>query len=646
MCGICGTFSYGGAELADRDLVRAMAARMSHRGPDDDGFYFDRSLGLGFRRLSIIDVAGGHQPMPNENATVWVTLNGEIYNFRELRFELEQLGHVFRTRSDTEVVVHGYEEWGDECVTHLNGMFGLAVWDAPRQRLLLARDHFGVKPLYFFANEARVAWASEIKALLADPSIPREVDREALDLFLSFRFVPSPSTMLRGIRKLAPGHRLVADRDGHRVERYWRQPPGAETQLDETAYIALIQERLEGAVRRQMMSDVPIGALLSGGLDSAAVVAIMTRHASKPVHTFSVGFTDGAELNELDDARRTATLFGTDHHALALASTDFVDGLAQAIWYLEEPISSVAPLSMYLVCRLAREHVKVVLTGQGADEPFCGYHRYLGERYGAAYRRIPAGLRQHILEPLVNALPRAERLKRAAACLNSEDVVDRFTAIYAVFDQALRANLWRASERPRDFERLAPRVIEYWRGGIETLDPLVQMSFIDARLSLPDDFLIYGDKMAMAASVEARVPFLDLELMATAESLPPSLRIRGPQRKYIYRKVVSKWLPRELLARPKRGFDAPTGRWFRHDLASFMERALLSNDSACPTYFNPDVMRDLLRSHVSGQRDHRRQLYNLLVFELWHRQFISGEAPADVALSFPAGAHAGSLKRA
>jgi asparagine synthase (glutamine-hydrolysing) len=641
MCGICGTFSYSDAQPANDQLVRAMAARMSHRGPDDEGFHFDRSTGLGFRRLSIIDVEGGHQPIGNEDGTVCVTLNGEIYNYRELRAELEHHGHVFGTRTDTEVIVHGYEEWGDDCVTHFNGMFGLAVWDARRERLLLARDHFGVKPLYYFGDEVRLSWASEIKALLADPSIPREVDHEALDLFLSFRFVPSPSTLLRGVRKLAPGHRLVADRSGYKVERYWRPRPQVDERLTEADYVAILQERLEAAVRRQMMSDVPIGALLSGGLDSAVVVAIMSQCSDQPVRTFSVGFTDGGALNELPDAQRTAALFGTEHHGLALASTDFVEGLARAVWYLEEPISSVAPLSMYLVCRLAREHVKVVLTGQGADEPFCGYHRYLGERYGAAYRRVPVVLRQRLIEPLVQSLPRGERLKRAAACLNSEDVVERFTAVYAVFGQALRAKLWRPSERPRGFEHLAPEVVGYWRQGVEDLDPLVQMSFVDARLSLSDDFLIYGDKMAMAASVEARVPFLDLDMMAAAEALPPALRIRRWRRKYIYRKVVTKWLPKEILARPKRGFDAPTDQWFRHDLADFVGRTLLSDSSACPVYFNPDVIRGLLRDHVSGRHDHRRQLYNLLVFETWHRQFIAGEVPSAAGELLPPRVHAG-----
>lgn len=621
MCGICGTFMYADVRLPNQDIVRAMTGRMTHRGPDDEGFHFSNTVGLGFRRLSIIDIQGGHQPISNEDGSIWVTLNGEIYNYRELRVDLEACGHVFRTRTDTEVIVHGYEEWGDDCVSHFNGMFGLAVWDSRLERVLLARDHFGVKPLYYCSNAERLSWASEIRALLADPSIPSVVERESIDQFLRFRFVPSPATMLRGVFKLPPGHRLLADRKGSRVERYSCPRRGATEVLSERDYVVLLQDRLETAVRRQMMSDVPVGALLSGGLDSAVVVAIMKQCAKNPVHTFSVGFEDGGVLNELEDARRTAALFGTEHHMLTLTSGDFVEGLEETIWKLEEPIGSISALSMYRVCALAHQHVKVVLTGQGADEPFCGYQRYLGERYGGAYRRVPRIVRRWLVEPLVQSLPGTERLKRAVMCLGEQDVVPRFASVYSMFGEALLASLWRPSECPEGTEEAARRVVRYWQDGIEDRDPLVQMSFIDSRLSLSDDFLTYGDKMAMAASVEARVPFLDLDMMAATEGLPASLRVRRWQRKYIYRKVVAKWLPKEIMMRPKRGFDAPTGLWFRETLSGFLRQTLLSTSSVCPAYFNPDVIQRLLGDHMSGQRDHRQQIYSLLVFELWHRQF-------------------------
>src|SRR5258708_17077407 len=386
-----------------------MLSTIVHRGPDEERPYLDGQVAIGIRRLSIKDAKGGRQSNSNEDQTVRVVLNGEIYNFPELRRELEGKGHFFKTRSDTEVIVHAYEEWGDSCVTHLNGIFGFALWDSRKRRLLLARDAFGVKPLYYYDDGRRVAWASEVKALLADSTIPREVDTEALDLFLTFRFVPSPFTMFAGICKLPPGHRLIADANGSRVERYSFIGITNPGKLTETDWIALLQERLEAAVRRQMMSDVPIGALLSGGVDSGVVVAIMSELTDQPVRTFTVGFEGADDVNELEEARKTAAIFRTKHEQVLLTSLDYQQLLQKAIWHLDEPIATTSALAMYSVCQLARKHVTVALTGQGADEPFAGYPRYLGERYGALYRRVSPSVREHLLRPLVESLPRRER---------------------------------------------------------------------------------------------------------------------------------------------------------------------------------------------------------------------------------------------
>jgi asparagine synthase (glutamine-hydrolysing) len=511
MCGIAGWYSRKPVENGSI-LMKRMLSEIVHRGPDEEGQYLDGPIALGIRRLSIIDVEGGHQPLSNEDGTVWVVLNGEIYNFQDLRRELEAKGHVFKTRSDTEVIVHGYEEWGDDCVSHLNGMFGLAVWDAKKQRLLLARDHFGVKPLYYYADRSRLAWASEIKALLVDSTIPREVDRRALDLYLTFRFVPSPHTMFANIRKLAPGHRLIQDATTCRVERYFHPPKEQQRDhLSESDWIALLQERLEKAVRRQMISDVPIGALLSGGVDSGAVVAIMSQLTDHPVRTFTVGFADSDDINELKEARATAALFGTEHEEVILGSLDYQDLLQKAIWHMDEPIATTSALAMYSVCRLAREQVTVVLTGQGADEPFAGYPRHWGERYGSLYRGLPPLLRDRTIRPLIEALPRQERLKRAARSLAIENITERFAKVYAVFSETMKQELWQPGMLPEGrFEHVC-EVIDYWRTGMENADPLVQMTYVDTRLSLSDDLLTYGDKMSMAASIEARVPFLDLD---------------------------------------------------------------------------------------------------------------------------------------
>lgn len=623
MCGIAGWYRRGQVENGP-GLIKGILSEIVHRGPDDEGYYLDGPIALGIRRLSIIDVEGGHQPLCNEDRTVWVVLNGEIYNFQELRRELEGKGHVFSTRTDTEVIVHGYEEWGDDCVSHLNGMFGLAVWDARKRRLLLARDHFGVKPLYYYSNGNRLVWASEIKALLVDPAIPREVDRRALDLYLTFRFVPAPHTMFANIRKLAPGHRLIQDETSCRVERYFFPPSGDQqnNRCSESDWIALLQERLEGAVRRQMISDVPIGALLSGGVDSGAVVAIMSQITQHPVRTFTVGFADSDDINELKEARATAALFGTNHEEVILGSLDYQDLLQKAVWHMDEPIATTSALAMYSVCRLAREHVTVVLTGQGADEPFAGYPRHWGERYGSIYRGLYPSLRDRMIGPLIESLPRQERLKRAVRSLAIEDITERFARVYAVFSEAMKDELWQPGMLPEDrFEHVC-EVINYWRKGVEDADPLVQMTYVDTRLSLSDDLLTYGDKMSMAASIEARVPFLDLDYMRAIEALPPSLRIRGMTNKYIHKKAIAKWLPPEVIGRKKRGFDTPVDSWFRSELTGYVREMLLSTDAACPVYFQSSAIDRLIREHVSGRQDHRRQLYALLIFELWHRQFI------------------------
>ncbi len=626
MCGIVG---WHGGQDAEQDsvLLKSMLSALVHRGPDDEGQYLAGCVALGVRRLSIIDVQGGHQPIPSEDRTVWATLNGEIYNFQELRAELEAKGHVFATRSDTEVIVHGYEEWGDECVARLNGIFGLAVWDSRRRRLLLARDHFGVKPLYYYGDGRRLTWASEIKALLADPAIPRRVDLDALDLYLTFRFVPSPHTMFAHICKLPPGHRLIKDEGGCRVERYAHDGTAGDDHQTEREWVALLQERLEAAVRRQMMSDVPIGALLSGGIDSAAVVAIMSRYTDRQVRTFTVGFQDGDDVNELEEARRTAALLGTAHEEVLLGSLDYQRLLEKIAWHLDEPIATTSALAMYSVCQLARQHVTVVLTGQGADEPFAGYPRYLGERYGARYRGLPTGARENVLRPLVEALPRCERVKRAVRSLGTEDVTERFAQVYAVFSEPMKAALWRPGMAPRHGALRMRKVIDYWRRGVENRDPLVQMTYVDARLSLSDDLLTYGDKMSMATSIEARVPFLDVEFMRAAEALPASLRIRRTTQKYIHKRVIAKWLPREIIGRRKRGFETPVDRWFRSELSGYVQQTLLAPDAACPIYFRPAAIEALIGEHISGRQDHRRQLFSLLMFELWHRQFIGAAAP-------------------
>ena len=432
--------------------------------------------------------------------------------------------------------------------------------------------------------------------------------------------------MFSGIRKLPPGHLLISEEGGSRIERYSRRGIADFGRLSEQDWTCILEDQLARAVKRQMMSDVPIGALLSGGVDSGAIVAIMSGLTERSVNTFTVGFAAGEDINELAEARATAAIFGTSHKEVVLTSLDYQQLLQKMIWHLDEPIATTSALAMYSVCQLARRHVTVVLTGQGADEPFAGYPRYLGERYGSLYRRVPGMVRENLVRPLIERLPRNERFKRAVRSLGTSSVVERFAQIYALFPDSQKASLWRSHAEPEDGSQNVRNVIDYWRRDVEGLDPLIQMTYVDARLWLSDDLLTYGDKMSMAASVEARVPFLDVEYMRAVEALPPSLRIRGLTQKYIHKKVIAKWLPEEIIRRPKRGFDTPVDRWFRSELSGFVRSMLLGRDAACPLFFRPEAIETLLEEHVSGRQDNRRQLFSLLVFELWHRQFISCSA--------------------
>jgi asparagine synthase (glutamine-hydrolysing) len=619
MCGICGTFNFDSQAPADERTVRAMTAAMLHRGPDDDGFHVDGEAALGMRRLSIIDLAGGAQPIATEQGSVWVVSNGEIYNFRELRRELESHGHSFATRSDTEVIAHAYEQWGLDAFACLNGMFGTAVWDARERQLILARDPFGIKPLYYWQDDSQLVFASELRALFCHPRSPRAVDVQALYDFLSLTFVPSPRTAFEGVSKLLPGHLLVCNHRGTRTERFHHAIPAPLTE-PEDELVARLRHELAAAVERQMVADVPVGVMLSGGTDSSTVATIMSNVASGAVQSFTVGFAGDFSMNELEPARRTAERLGLEHHDVVLSSDDFSGSLPESVWHLEEPIATTSALAFHKICELARRHVKVVLTGQGADEPFAGYPRYLGERYGGLYRRVPPRLRRSVLMPLIELLPRNEQLKRAVRSLGSTDEVERIARVYTVLDDGLRRELF--VQDSLDGTNLTAAVTR-WHGDAAKLDSLGKMLYIDARLSLADNLLLYGDKMSMAVSLEARVPFLDLELMKLAESIPTSLKLRRLKQKVILKDAMTEWLPPDVLRRKKVGFATPVDEWFRGEMQSLVQERLLDRDSACRTYFRPEVIDRMIREHKSGRHDHKRALFSLVTFEIWHELFIS-----------------------
>ena len=621
MCGICGIYNYFSREAVDEPLLRSMAAQIIHRGPDDDGFYVKGPLGLGMRRLSIIDLEGGHQPISNEDNSIWIVFNGEIYNFLDLRSELESKGHTFRTRSDTEVIIHAYEEWGINALPKLNGMFGFALWDSNRQELLLARDPFGVKPLYYAEMQGRLVFGSEIKAILQDPSIPRKVSENALDKFLTFTFVPSPHTLFEGIYKLPPGYILRARQSGIALERFYFSFPEMHLK-SEAEWLEALRGAIQTAIQRQMVADVPVGLMLSGGVDSATVGTIMQQFSERPIQTFTIGFSDDFSQNELVAARRSAELIGSDHHDAIISAEEYADFMPRSLWYLEEPIATTSALAFYWICRLARQHVKVVLTGQGADEPFAGYGRHFGEYYGKWYRRVPLFLREKIVAPTVDLLPRNEQLKRAVHSLGIENPLERYTQIYSIFDAGFKSRLYRPGFR--DQPRYSPQAsVKMWQKDVENLDTLSQMLYIDTRFSLPDNLLMYGDKMAMAASLEARIPFLDLELAALVESMPPNLKIRGRTQKYLLKRAAATWVSPEIIQRKKIGFATPIDQWFGGKLRDFVGDELLGTGSACRYYFEPKTMESMIRDHESHRHDYKRHLFSLLTFELWHQQFIS-----------------------
>lgn len=624
MCGICGTFNLNGAPI-EPGLVRKMARSLQHRGPDGEGFYLSGDIGLGHRRLSIIDLTNGAQPIENEDGSLQVIFNGEIYNYIELREELLAHGHFFKTESDTEVIVHGYEEWGLECVRKFNGIFAFALWDSRRRKLFIARDHLGVKPLYYTLLGDRFLFASEIKALLQDQGCPREVDLRSLSQLFTLRYVPSPETLFRGIRKLPPGHRLVVSRQGVEVCRYWNWTPRIRERLDEGELIDNYRELIEDAVRLQMRSDVPVGLFLSSGIDSGALLALMSQHASGPVHTFTIGFAHGEKSNETDDAREMARRFGAEHSELMVTPGDYLEYYKRYLWDLEEPVGNETAAAFHFVSSIASRKVKVVLSGQGADEPWAGYHRYLGARISQIYSRMPASITNGMIRPLVTQLAKNERLRRGVVSLAERDVLSRLVKIYSFYTQQMKSRLFQPWVREHiSTDGLEARqALERLHEDVAEFDPLTQMVYIDTRANLPDDLLMVGDKTAMAHSLEARVPFLDRRIIEFAESLPPQFKLRYLEGKYLHKRAVEKWLPRDVVHRKKKGFANPVREWLRSHMNYFVRDCLLGSDSGVAQYFDQEYIRTLVAEHESGKQNHLRHIYLLISFELWHRQFIA-----------------------
>lgn len=635
MCGIYGILSFTPAYRPQPSDLACMARVAVHRGPDDEGQYVDQRLALGMRRLSIIDVAGGRQPIANEDETIQVVCNGEIYNFQSLRRQLEREGHRFRTRSDAEVVVHLYEQYGDDCVQRLDGMFGFALWDARRCRLLIARDRLGIKPLYYRTDARRLIFGSEAKSILAVPGVPTELAPAAVEQYLALGYVPAPHSIFAGIHKLPPATLLIAENGGIELRPYWGLAMAPEEGRSDGEWAELVREHLEGAVVSQMVSDVPLGAFLSGGIDSSAVVASMAGASSRPVKTYSIGFETagaGAYYNELPYARRIAERFGTEHREI-IVKPDIAELLPTLLWHLDEPIADSAFITTFLVSRFAREDVAVILSGVGGDELFGGYRRYLGEYLRRHYLRLPQTLRRHVLQPLARSLPsdrhsallNLARYSRSFILSSEQTFQERYRSYVQVFSNEQCRSLLRHTPRNgADALSLAFTAA----GDGENLDSLFT---VDCLTQLPDDLLMLTDKMSMATSIECRVPLLDQRLVELAARMPARLKVRGHRLKYILKEALSGLLPNDILHRPKRGFGAPLGAWFKGELEGLLGQVLSRDAVERRGLFRWSAIEETLALHRANREDHTDHLLALLNLELWSRIYLDGCAPADLS---------------
>jgi asparagine synthase (glutamine-hydrolysing) len=636
MCGIYGVVALTADARLDPACLPRMGASIVHRGPDDEGSYSDARVLLGMRRLSIIDVAGGHQPIANEDESVIAVCNGEIYNFQSLRRDLQARGHRFRTGSDTEVLVHLYEEYGEKLVDHIDGMYGFAVWDARRRRLLVGRDRIGIKPIYYWSDGRYLAFASEAKSLLQLPGIDARLDTAALHDYLSLGYVCGERSLFAGIKRLPTATFLQVDERGVTQHRYWRLPTGTDTSLTEAQWTEAVRSRMEAAVAEQMVSDVPLGAFLSGGLDSSSIVALMARHSDRPVNTYSIGFrnSSGAELyNELPAARAVAEHLRT-HHREIIVMPDVVALMPQLIWHLDEPMADSALFTTYLVAKFAREDVKVILSGVGGDEIFGGYNRYLGEHYRRFYNVLPRWFRSGVLAPLARHLPsdRHSRLMNVARyakrfiLANELDFQQRYRHFLDVFGPEQLAAMGVSAADARD--AVAAAFAE-----VEGEEPLRQLVGVDFATQLPDDLLLLTDKMTMATSIECRVPLLDVQLVELAARMPAHIKIKGGRLKYLMKRAVADLLPAEIIDRPKRGFGAPIGAWLRSELASVTRQLLSAESVSRRGLFPPSVIAEIIAQHENSREDHTEHLMALINLELWCRIFLDRQSPAEVAES-------------
>jgi asparagine synthase (glutamine-hydrolysing) len=628
MCGIAGVLDTRPDGKTSGDLVMRMLHAIAHRGPDDSGVFVGEQVALGSRRLKIIDLDGGRQPMSNEDDTVWVVYNGEIFEHAALRRELTARGHRFRTRCDTEVIVHAWEEYGPQSVEHLDGQFSFAVWDTRSETLMLARDRLGIKPLYYSWDGSRLVFGSEIKAVLASDLVGREVDLESLYRYVGYEFVPAPATMFRGVRKLPAGHRLTVTRGRLEVQPYWDLSFAPED-LSEAECVRTIRQLLGKAVEKQLMADVPLGVFLSGGLDSTAVLAFAREATQGPLPTFTIGYRDDS-FSEWEYARRVAEHYGTDHHEIVIEPVT-PDLIETAVWHLDEPMTDLSSIPCHVLCRHAREHVTVCLSGEGGDEVFVGYDRFIASKLEhLVYSRVPRVARRHLVEPLVGWLPDQPQKKGV------RNLLKRFVdgAALPVDGGHMRWQYFSSPEQDRRLfrqaflQRITPDPFEPIRRcglGAGSVDRLARECYVDLRFTMPDSVLMKVDKMSMANSLEVRVPFLDHRLVEFAARIPSRHKFPWLRTKAIYRKAMVDVLPPFILERGKQGYSLPLKTWLREELRDYMT-TLLNTSPLLQEHMHVPFINTLIEEHLGRVRNHNHVLWALMNLALWHRRFIEGRA--------------------
>jgi asparagine synthase (glutamine-hydrolysing) len=639
MCGICGKLNFNQGASVDPALVRAMLSTIRHRGPDDEGLYMASRVGLGHRRLSIIDLSSGHQPLSNEDGTVWIVFNGEIYNFRELRVFLLSKGHIFKTQTDTEVIVHLYEELGPECLQKLRGMFAFAIWDDNKKTLFLARDRVGIKPLYYCLTGESLVFASEIKAILADPDIHPEVAPELIDRFLTFLYLPGEETLLKGIKKLAPGHYLSV-RDGNaQVTQYWDlqfSKPFTRSSIKdaESELLSLLAE----AVERHMIADVPVGVLLSGGVDSTAVLSFAVERTAKPISSYTVGFSAPGIADERPYARLAADAFGTEHHEMTISAADFADFMPQYVWHMEEPVCEPPAIALYYVSKLASKYVKVLLSGEGGDEGFAGYSNYRNllwlERLKSGLSPFTGAVAQGL--SFANSLFNSARVRKYAGLMNAQFPAYYFSRTSSPYSYARNGlgNLYSADFAASIDQEKTLEPVRRLQAHVRDENTLDAMLYIDTKTWLPDDLLIKADKMTMANSVELRVPLLDHKILEFAAALPSSFKVHGFTTKYLAKKVLRNRVPKPILDRPKVGFPVPYESWLQKELHGWVRDVLLDRTTTNRGYFDRSSLERLL-STSENHGGNFKEIFSLATLELWHRRFADGSLAAEWTSSIP-----------